>query len=207
MKAKNVILVLCVLAAFFTGPQYLQGQPFGGGVKAGLALTQLDGDAWGGYHKAAPTVGIFSYTAINPKFLVSGGIEYIEKGSVADNRTPGVYYESRLQYVQLPVWLTYKFMPRWGFDIGLSLGYLKSGQEDKDGFGLADADPPFNEWEFSGLAGISYALTKHWVGEVRFQYSLAPVRAHPGDQTYYLNKGQYNNVVTFSVRYLLATVD
>jgi hypothetical protein len=98
-------------------------------------------------------------------------------------------------------------MHRWGFDIGLSLGYLKSGQEDKDGFGLVDADPPFNEWEFSGLAGISYALTKHWVGEVRFQYSLAPVRAHPGDQTYYLNKGQYNNVVTFSVRYLLATVD
>jgi len=184
-----------------------KAQPFGGGIKAGMALTQLDGDAWGGYHKAAPTVGIFAYTYIGKKWLVSGGVEYIEKGSVANKQTPGVYYESRLQYVQMPAWLTYQPAARWGIEMGLSIGYLKRGEEDKDGFGLVPASPPFNQWEVSGIAGLNVAFTQRWIGELRFHYSLFPVRSHPGDQTYYLNRGQYNNVLSLSVRYLLATVD
>jgi hypothetical protein len=206
MKQKyTYILVATVCITMGIVPLY--AQPFGGGIKGGIALTQLDGDAWGGYHKAAPTIGIFSYTEIGKQWLVSGGIEYMEKGSVANKQTPGVYYESRLQYVQMPAWLTYQFASRWGLDMGLSIGYLKSGEEDKDGFGLVPANPAFNQWEFSGIAGLNFAFTQRWVGELRFHYSVFPVRSHPGDQTYYLNRGQYNNVLAVSVRYLLATVN
>jgi len=36
---------------------------------------------------------------------------------------------------------------------------------------------------------------------VRFNYSLLPVREHPGNQVYWLNRGQYNNAMLFSFYY------
>jgi len=181
-----------------------KAQPFSGKIKGGIALTQLDGDAFGGYHKIAPYFGLHSYTTVGNNWTMGAGIEYIEKGSLSDNETAGVYYQSKLQYIQLPVWVGRKIWGVWHAHIGISAGYLKKAQEDKDGYGAEPAEPPFDVWEFCALAGISYKLTEHWELEGQFQYSIFPIRNHPGDQTFYLNRGQFNNVVTLSVVYNLA---
>ncbi|MFC2152565.1 hypothetical protein ACFLSE_08560, partial [Bacteroidota bacterium] len=73
-----------------------------------------------------------------------------------------------------------------------------------DRIGDEPADPPFNEFEFSGLGGIEYKITENISFSARFNYSILPVRDHPGNQTYFLNRGQYNNALTFAVYYQIA---
>ena len=45
MKRFYILFILIFLT------QAIYSQRFGGGFLAGLSMTQLDGDSWGGYHK------------------------------------------------------------------------------------------------------------------------------------------------------------
>jgi len=48
MKRFYILFILIFLT------QAIYSQRFGGGFLAGLSMTQLDGDSWGGYHKFTP---------------------------------------------------------------------------------------------------------------------------------------------------------
>ncbi len=185
----------------------LFSQTFGGGVMAGLSASQLDGDNWGGYSKAGLNFGIYTNTALNKYVDAQLEIRYVQKGSKSDTKDKSVYYLSKLNYVELPLFLKYRFLDKFSANIGLAAGYLQSSTEDKDGVGDLPADPEFNKFEFSGLAGVEYEIIKNFYFNVRFNYSILPVRSHPGDQTFFLDKGQYNNVLTFSIHYQIANAN
>jgi len=171
----------------------------------GLAATQLDGDNLGGYNKPGVRVGGWVNTRVWPHNILQLELEYIQKGSkVSESEIKsGKYYHSLLNYIQVSLVAKTSLMKRLTGETGLAGGYLTRSVEDKDGGGFIEPEPDdaFTQFEFSGLVGISYALSENLAVNVRFNYSLLPVREHPGGQKWLLNRGQYNNAMLFSLYY------
>lgn len=197
---KKTLLILIILATSQIGFT----QTFGGGFFGGLSASQLDGDLSGGYQKAGLSFGIYTNVMLNKYVDAQIEIKYIQKGSNSQNEDPTLSYVSKLNYIELPIFLKYRFLDKFSANIGLAVGSLQKATEDKGGYGDEPAYPEFNQFEFSGLVGVEYKIIENLLFNVRFNYSILPVRAHPGDQTYFLNKGQYNNVLTFAVYFQLA---
>ncbi len=196
-KSLFIIIILLISQVGFA-------QTFGGGIFGGLSASQLDGDRSSGYHKAGLSFGIYTNAKINKYIDAQMELKYIQKGSKWENEDQSVFYQSKLNYIELPVFLKYSFLDKFSANIGLAVGYLQKSTENKDRIGDEPADPPFNEFEFSGLAGVEYEIIENLFFNVRFNYSILPIRNHPGDQVHFLDRGQYNNVLTFAVYYQIA---
>ncbi len=201
MKHLFLCLSFCLLGIF-----QLTAQTFGGGFLAGASLSQLDGDSWGGYHKVGITAGAYTFTQLNKYVKAQLELRYTEKGSKSNSKDPSIFYQSRLNYIEVPLLLKYSFLQKLNADIGLTAGYMVKGTED-DGYGELEADPPFKPYELSFLAGIQYQILQNVYLNVRLNYSVLPVGDHPGGQTWLFNRGQYNNALTFTVYYQLANFD
>lgn len=199
------LTLLTILFSFFFYAGY--SQTFGGGFLAGLSASQLEGDNWGGYHKAGLTLGAYTNVVLNQYVDAQLEVRYVQKGSNSNSEENEVFYVSKLNYIEVPLFLKYSFLNKFTANVGLAAGYLQKGTEDKDGIGDEPADPSFNQFELSGLIGVEYHIIDRFYFNVRFNYSILPVRSHPGDQTFYLNKGQYNNVLTFAVYYQISNPD
>lgn len=181
----------------------LHAQRFHGGIMGGLAATQLDGDNLGGYNKPGLRVGGWVNTRVGSSTILQLELEYIQKGSKISQSEleSGKYYHCRLNYIQVPVLAKTDLMQRLQGEAGIAGSYLTQSLEDKDGGGFLKATPDFTQFEFSGLVGLSYRLLDNLEASIRFNYSLLPVREHPGDQTWWLDRGQYNNAMLFSLYY------
>lgn len=193
------MLILVLLAGHATG------QRFHGGAMGGLAATQLDGDNLGGYNKPGVRVGGWVNTPIKPNVIMQLELEYIQKGSkVSESEIKiGKYYHSLLNYIQVSLLAKTSLMKMLDGEAGLAGGYMTRSVEDKDGGGFIEPEPEdaFTDFEFSGMVGLSYALSKNLEANARFNYSLLPVRDHPGGQKWLLNRGQFNNAMLFSLYY------
>ena len=200
---KRFILIIIFLLSVSS----VISQTFGGGFFGGLSASQLDGDNWGGYHKAGITFGAFTNTTLNQYIDAQLEVRYVQKGSNSNSKENEVFYVSKLNYVEIPLFLKYNFLNKFSANIGLTAGYLQKATEDKDGIGDLPADPEFNTFELSGLVGLTYRFHTHFHFDIRFNYSILPIRSHPGNQTYYLNQGQYNNALTFAVYYEIINSD
>ncbi len=190
-----------LIIAFILMANMSFSQQFGGGVFAGLDISQLDGDGWGGYHKAGINFGVYTNTKINEKLAAQLELAYIQKGSKSDAKESNYsYYKCKLNYIQMPLLLKYKINSKINAEIGIAEAYLRTAYED-DGGGDIEPDIAFDKWESSLIIGGSYYLNKSLIANVRLNYSVFPVRKHPGGQSFLLNNGQYNNVISFSVYY------
>lgn len=192
---------------FLLVSQLVLAQTFGGGFFAGLSASQLDGDRSSGYHKAGLAFGIYTNAKLNKYIDAQMELKYIQKGSKWDSEDQTVFYQSKLNYIELPIFLKYHFLGKFNANVGIAAGYLQKATEDKDQIGDEPADPAFDPFELSGLAGVEYQIIENLYFNVRLNYSILAVRNHPGDQSYFLNRGQYNNVLTFAVYYQLANAN
>jgi hypothetical protein len=178
-------------------------QRFNGGVHSGFVVSQLDGDNLGGYNKPGLRAGGWVNTSISGLVILQLELEYIQKGSkISENELlTGRYYHSRLNYIQVPLLAKYQLAEKLYAEAGLAGGYLFKAIEDKDGAAFLEAEPPFDEFELSLLVGLNYRLSEKFIGNVRFNYSALPVREHPGGQVYWLDRGQFNNAISFNLYY------
>ncbi len=196
-KIFSILIILLISQIGFA-------QTFGGGIFGGLSASQLDGDRSSGYNKAGFSFGIYTNAQINKYVDAQMELKYIQKGSKWESEDQSVFYQSKLNYIELPLFLKYHFLGRFSANIGLTVGYLQKATENKDRIGDEPADPPFDEFEFSGLAGVEYEIIENLFFNVRFNYSIIPIRDHPGSQAYFFDRGQYNNALTFAVYYQIA---
>ncbi|MCF8335020.1 MAG: PorT family protein [Bacteroidales bacterium] len=196
---KKTILII-VLTGFMLP---VLAQRFHGGAMLGLAATQIDGDNLGGYNKPGIRGGGWVNTPVSESLVMQLELEFIQKGSkVSQNELKNKeYYHARLNYLQAPVLVQTSLMTRLTGEAGIAGAYLVASLEDDDGGGFIEADPPFDQFELSGLLGLNYELSEHFIANVRFNYSLLPVRPHPGNQSYWLDRGQFNNAMLFSLYY------
>ncbi len=183
---------------------FAQNKGFVGGIMAGAVASQVDGDKLSGYNKAGFQGGIFLTNKFGKKAGFSFEMKYIQKGSRTTssppdsvNIVPDRYYKLRLNYVEVPflfnVYLKKKFM----LETGLGFAYLFRVREDPDGYGFMLPDVPFKRFDFPFYFGVAYFPFEKFHIDFRYSYSTAAIRNHPGNQTWYFDRGQYNNLISF----------
>ncbi len=202
-------LILPILLFLFSTT--VLSQNFHAGPKVGVDFSQVDGDGYGGYHKAGLNLGAFVYRTIGKKqhWDLQFEIEYIQKGS---RKTPNYDtgdlndYKLTLNYIQMPLIARYN-MRHVSLEGGLSLGTLLSSKEI---FNDTEGGNPFKSMEFAMILGINYHFNpKLWING-RYTVSLARVREpyngeipvyDPNDLWDCRKPGQYNNVLVVSLYY------
>lgn len=196
---KKILLFLLFVAILLPA----SAQRFHGGAMLGLAATQIDGDNLGGYNKPGIRGGGWVNTEVWENVVMQLELEFIQKGSkISQSELKNQeYYHARLNYIQTGVLAKTSLLPRLNGEAGIAGSYLVTSLEDKDGGGFLEAEPPFDLFEFSGLVGLNYELNERFTMNVRLNYSLLPVRPHPGQQVYWLDRGQFNNAMLFSLYY------
>jgi hypothetical protein len=186
---------------------------FYGGVLVGTNFTQVDGDAYAGYHKIGLNLGGIVYTRFSEHIAGSLEILFSQKGSrghqvqpigATDSFITG--YNINLNYAEVPLMLNYFDRRKSHFGAGFSYSRLISGEEKIEvtqGNRAHELDAtayPFLKSDINFLLSGNLHLVKGLFLNARFQYSLIPIR-----KTHYPGIGraeQYNNLWAVRLMYL-----
>jgi len=194
------IIALLLFIPFISFSQY-----FDGGAVIGLSASQVDGDRYWGFNKLGLLGGgwvkrTFTYT-------LEGQMElrYIMKGAYeSENIDDAIYYKLVLHYIDIPITARYIYRKNFLFELGFAPEFIVYNREE-DEYGETPEDaPPFHKLTMSAIGGIGYIFWEKFTVNVRYNYSIVPIRSHPSGQTWLLNRGQYNNVLTFAVYYQIS---
>jgi len=198
--------VKIIFFIFLFLPAITTGQYFDGGALIGLSASQVDGDTYSGFNKLGFLGGawvrrMFTYT--------TGGqmeVRYVMKGAYeTENIDDAIYYKLSIHYVDIPVLINYHYKENVIFELGISPEFLVYDREEEDPNGTSPVDAPkFHKLTMSAIGGLGYTIWDVLTVNVRYNYSVIPIRKHPSGQTYLLNRGQYSNVLTFSMYYQIS---
>lgn len=219
MNIRKIILVLLLVNSMISSiyaqenAGYFDGsQSFYGGLIGGMNVSQVDGDTYGGYHKVGINVGGIVYANFTPRLGASLELLFSQKGSKGvrtSGSTVGDYFEKytlHINYVEVPVMVRFYNTPRIHFGAGASYSQYVSAKESYEGLYALSFDPDvyrFKKYEIDLMASISYMIYKGLMGDVRFQYSVTPVRDGYFAPQGFSNGGrQMNNMFAFRLAYL-----
>lgn len=218
-KFTPLILIALILIAFSTPVlaqknDYDPENPriFYAGLIGGANFSQVDGDNFAGYRKIGVNAGAIGYVQLRKHIALSWELLYSQKGSRSDmwklsttDTTVWITdYKIKLNYAEIPVMLNYFDKRRSHAGIGVSYSRLVNATE------TIETDPatkidltkyPFRKDNFDVVAGVELHLWQGLFLNVRFQYSLVPVRevSPPG---FSRAQKQYNNLWTVRLMYL-----
>ncbi|MCF8378553.1 MAG: PorT family protein [Bacteroidales bacterium] len=178
-------------------------QTFEGGFFGGLTASQVDGDSYAGFNKIGLTAGGYITKEINRKANWKAELRYIQKGSYSKPSEDNFnLYKLTIHYVEIPLMLQYKIYQKVIVDAGISPDiYLFHKETDQDGEMDQTYRPDYHRFGLNGNIGVYYMLTDNILAGARSSYSLIPMRDHASSQTYLLNRGQYNAVISFTLYY------
>lgn len=194
-----------LLVFFFLISTSIKAQEFNAGIYGGIVAAQLDGDTYNGYNKPGVIVGSYINREFSKKWAWQMGLRYSQKGSKYTNSKLGIYYKSQLHYLEMPLTVNYYYKKKVSLEFGVAANYLIKAMEDKGGFGLTEADPPFNKFELASVAGIYYHFTEKLAIGGHFSYSLTAVRPYSSGYSAFMDKGQHNNIFYFALYYKLSS--
>lgn len=187
-------------------PFLTEAQHFKAGLIVGAAATQISGDQLGGFNKPGIMAGGLVSTRISDKFDAEMDILYLQKGS-KKNANPDkgdyIFYKLRLNYIEVPLLIQWKYSNRFTFEAGPTFGALLSSQEE-DEFGIFQGKP-FKKYEIGICGGMNAEIVKQLSFNVRLESSILPVRDNVSGVSYRLNTGQFNAALIFSLRYLFGS--
>ncbi|MDP3916070.1 MAG: porin family protein [Bacteroidota bacterium] len=182
-------------------------QQFEGGVIGGFNASQVDGDLYKGYRKPGIALGGYVQTNLSRMVFIGMELKFMQKGSrnIDSLATNGqIKYVMRLSYVDMPFYLGIRTSEKISFLVGLSPGYLLSGNEYND-YGIFPEEDrrPFNAIDLEGILGFRFQFTDRLFVDLRGAYSLLPIREQPGDPLWYWKSNQFNNLLSTTVLYRL----
>jgi len=221
-----ITVILCTFPSFIHAQDEEDDEPHGmylekprlfyGGLVAGANFAQVDGDYFAGYHRVGANVGGIVYAQLAKHIAVSLEILYSQKGSKSDQEKAPVdprvvirSYGIKTNYAEVPVMINYFDRRKSHFGVGVSYGRLVNSSEyiSADSLGKPlnldfNVKYPFKKDEFDLVAGAELHLWKGLFLNVRFQYSLLPIRTElpPPD---YARAKQYSNLWAVRLMYLL----
>ena len=199
MKKK---LLLCLFLTFLS--LFSFSQNFKGGVIAGIATSQVSGDALGGLHKAGLYLGVFTQLPISPISNIKMEMNYIQKGSnnpkMFENNIPDI----STSYIEVPISINYYQNKIMCFEIGIQTAFLLTST-DNNIYGNFQSNEisPFNQIDLGAFLGMNYHLTNNILLNSRISNSILPIRPHASGAIYQLNRGQYNSVLSFTLHYII----
>lgn len=215
-KGYRLFIVILVLTSGLVGGQ-ANAQQVRAGVVAGLNLAQVDGDEIYGFNKPGFNAGLFASVPIGKNFFFSLETDFNQKGSHQGKQyelqdTTGAImtgaYDLRLNYLEVPVLFFYNDKNVLAAGGGFSYGRLVGITEKEHGkvvntttlnSGIYDRN------DFNILADIRFRIYKNFKGNIRYAYSLVPIRTREftsliGDKW---TRKQYNNVISFRIIYTI----
>lgn len=184
-------------------------------INAGLTPAQVHGDAYNGFHKVGFTSGIGVESIFSEKIKMSLSFLFIQKGA-QKNQNPQkndfTAYYLNLNYLEVPVLLTYTQSKKYIFDLGVSAGYLINYYEATE-IGNMTGKYPFQKFEYSVKVGLGYNINLKWFVNFRSSNSFITIRPNYTKQSIYynnimarlFNKGYYNNILEFTLGYRIKT--
>jgi len=190
---------------------------FYGGLVAGANFAQVDGDYFAGYHKVGINAGGIVYAQLARHVALSLEILYSQKGSNSNLGEPSpanasIYimkYGINVNYAEIPVMINYFDKRRSHFGVGLSYAKLVNSNEhiQVDSSGIIktfdfNTAYPFKKDAFDFLVGAELHLWKGLFLNIRFQYSLVPIRTEIPPPNY-ARADQYSNVWVVRLMYLV----
>jgi hypothetical protein len=218
---KYIILLIIGLALSSS----LSAQRFKGAIMGGMNISQVDGDLVVGYHKAGGHFGLAAILPVKKKWDITLETVFNQKGArekvqynywvydtvgfVLDSTLLTGEYNLKLNYVEVPLLVHYTDRDRLSFGLGFSYGRLVNVSEIEHGGSI----PPYsdtvafkkNDWNI--LVDLQFRIWRQLKGDVRFAYSLVPIRERTFyDVIYEVNdpwtRKQYNNLFTFRLVYV-----
>lgn len=178
---------------------------FKGGVKAGIATSQIDGDGYAGYDQNGAVLGAFVKTKINDSWDAVMEIQWAQKGSFdpPDAKNGKINtYRIKLNYIEVPLLLQYK-VRKFRLLTGISTGYLFSSEESDQSGVLNRPFFDFKTIEVAYVVGMSYYFTPKLNFDMRYQRSILPIAddVRFNQNTLGFFGGSYNSVLQFTLGY------
>jgi len=187
---------------------------FYGGPVVGTNFCQVDGDYFAGYYKTGLNVGGIVYTKLGGSFLASMEILYSQRGSRAHKEQlsktkTGLLireYGISLDYAEIPLMVHLMDRRKSHIGVGISYSQLVSSREtvvtNRQGYNdsLDVSKFPFKSSDINILAGFNLRLYKGLFFNVRYQYSLFPIRSNVNMD--YSRAKQYNNLYVVRLAYI-----
>ena len=198
-------------------PCVLHAQLFKAGIVTGLNFAQIDGDAIAGYDKLGLNIGVMADIYITESFSVSLEILYAQKGASTGifsnslDTNPNTFgalpYRWRWDYIELPFIVHYNDSNKMNFGLGIAPArlvntlHIENGQKSDDWF---ENNPP-SQWDFGGVADLSYNINYVLKANIRIIYSLLSVRTDPLTSTR-ANFTQRNNAASIRLIFLFSAL-
>ncbi|MBW6496781.1 MAG: PorT family protein [Bacteroidales bacterium] len=211
-RSRIGLLLVSWLFLVAGGPALSQG--FDGGLRGGIAASEVSGDNLGGPDKLGWFAAVFTSTGVGTYSRLQLELLYIQKGSRSRPNEKNNFYDYRfsLQYVEVPLVLIYDFPfgenmrhgGRLSLEAGLSLAFLVAALEKENDLEIDLAqEKPYNEAELNFLLGLYYPVADRLKFHLRFSQGITPLRPHLGGSQTWYNRGQYNTVWTFGLAWSL----
>ncbi len=190
---------------------------FYGGLLVGANFAQVDGDYFAGYHRIGLNAGGIAYVQLARHVALSMEILYSQKGSRSNGPqiSPANAYITILQYgiaanyAEVPIMINYFDARRSHFGLGVSynrlVGSTETVQVDSANHRYSvdfNTAYPFKKDGFDFLAGVDLHLIARLFLNIRFQYSIVPIRTDLPHSAY-ARADQFSNMWVCRLMYLL----
>lgn len=189
MHMKNRLLLFVFLLFVSQGDIFSQ---FYGGLIGGLSTSQVDGDTQKDYKKLGFYGGVYVETIFNDVLGAKIELFYITKGAkkvVNDFEE----FNTTLHYIEMPFLLTIKPVKKFEIDIGVGVSYLISSKLVSLGYEVSDGLYNMHDIDVGGLITGTYFFSEKLGANVRFEYSIKPIRTDPHNW--------YNSNLSFGLVY------
>jgi hypothetical protein len=170
-------------------------QGFKAGVFAGLVASQVDGDQSEGYHKLGFQGGAYTRYLLNDRFSFDSEIKFIQKGSSHNDEENNFFFTIRLNYIEVPLYISYQIREQLYVGAGITLAHLIKANVDDPYGAVAENYLSYKPSDMNALVSLKYLFSDHFWADTKFAYSLL-----------YINKEsprQFNNLFSFSLGYEL----
>lgn len=211
---------LLLLTFIFLFGANLSAQEFFGGLILGGDMSQVGGDARGGFNKLGIVGGGFAGLRLSQDFDVQMELKYIQKGSYStdvENRPVYDPFLIKLDYIDLPIVFAYNLNKvnindvnmKWlKFELGLSFDFLINYKQEIQGVVVKESNP-WNKVVLNTVVGVRVCVKDNFEIGLRAVNSMTSIcksskYQYSNGNVVYIRRlfgryGMYNDILQLAV--------
>lgn len=211
---------LLLLTFIFLFGANLSAQEFFGGLILGGDMSQVGGDARGGFNKLGVVGGGFAGLRLSQDFDVQMELKYIQKGSYStdvENRPVYDPFLIKLDYIDLPIVFAYNLNKvninginmKWlKFELGLSFDFLINYKQEIQGVVVKESNP-WNKVVLNTVVGVRVCVKDNFEIGLRAVNSMTSIcksskYQYSNGNVVYIRRlfgryGMYNDILQLAV--------
>ncbi len=167
---------LCILFLLFPIFAFSQNEDFSlfsGGAEISLVASQIDGDLQTGYHKISPGFGVYTDLNLYKKLKLRSGVYYAPKGARSGSNTN--FFVTSFNYVEIPLYATYKFDKKFSASLGLLFDIMANGYYYDGVTKTSYKELNIRTMDFAHYWSFNIAVSKKMTLRFVQNYSLIPI--------------------------------